>query len=216
MKGVVLCNGDRPSAGLLRQELADADFVVCADGAAKYALEAGVKVDLFVGDLDSLEEKDAVEKLGCETVFLPEDKDMTDGEIAARLAAERGCSRITLLGATGGRMDHFLGSVQVLVALCLLGVSGCIADEQNRIYVTCTHMEFDGQLGDFLSLIPLGVNVRIRSTSGLLYPLILQELPLGTALGISNRFSCEHAAVDVADGWVIVVLSRDAAVREAR
>ena len=212
MKGVVLCNGTAPSEELLKRELSDAEFVVCADGAAEYAVRYGVKADLFVGDLDSLKKKELAQQLGCETVLLPEDKDMTDGEIAARLAAERGCDRIVLLGATGGRLDHFLGNIQVLIALRQLGVLGCIADEQNRIYVTCTRMEFDGKLGDFLSLIPIGVNVRIRATGGLLYPLIQHELPLATALGISNRFSCEHASVEVADGWVVVVLSSDTVV----
>lgn len=210
MKGVVICNGKKPSEALLKKELSDADFVVCADGAASYALAQGVKVDLFVGDLDSLREKEAVEQLGCEAALFPEDKDMTDGELAARMAAERGCSRITLLGATGGRLDHFMGNVHVLIGLFMMGAVGCIADDQNRIYVTCRRMEFEGELGDFLSIIPLGVNVRIRSTSGLLYPLILQDLPAGTTLGVSNRFACERAAVDVADGWVMVVLSRDA------
>ena len=41
-------------------------------------------------------------------------KDDTDTEAAIRLAIEKGAQSITLLGATGSRIDHVLANIELL------------------------------------------------------------------------------------------------------
>ena len=46
-------------------------------------------------------------------VHQPE-KDDTDTELAIKRALAMNCSHITLLGATGGRLDHMIGNIHLL------------------------------------------------------------------------------------------------------
>ena len=51
------------------------DFVICADGGYRAALQAGIKPDLLVGDFDSMP---APENPVCPVLRLPVHKDDTD------------------------------------------------------------------------------------------------------------------------------------------
>ena len=73
------------------------------------AEEAGIKPDMIVGDMDSVEEA-RLSKYPAESIIRhPADKDYTDTELAMRLAQDRGCSEIWIIGGGGGRLDHLLG-----------------------------------------------------------------------------------------------------------
>ncbi len=206
MKAVVLCAGERCGDELLFAQCKEADLLICADGGLDWALEKGLKPDVFVGDGDSA--KSEIPE-GCEFHPLPKVKDETDSEVAATLAAKRGCGRIVILGGTGKRLDHTLGNIQLLVGLKIMGATAELMDDQNIVTVTCTGAYFNGKAGDLLSIIPLGVNVNIRATSGLLYPLMDSDLVLQAPRGISNVFTGEVAAIDVRHGWVAIVRSRE-------
>ena len=87
------------------------DFVICCDAGYRLAQRLGVRPDLLLGDFDSY------------TGALPEDipvqryirdKDDTDTVIAVRYALEHGYDSILLVAATGGRLDHLLGNLQIL------------------------------------------------------------------------------------------------------
>lgn len=206
MKAVVLCAGERCSDELLFAQCKEADLLICADGGLDWALEKGLKPDIFVADGDSSTSNIPE---GCEFHPLPRMKDETDSEVAAKLAAERGCGQVVILGGMGKRLDHTLGNMQLLVGLKILGVTGELMDDHNTVSVTCTGAYFNGKPGDLLSIIPLGVNVNIRATSGLLYPLMDSDLHLHEPRGVSNVFTGDVAAIDVRHGWVAVIRSKD-------
>ena len=208
MRAVILCNGERPSDGLLRSVVEGADLVACTDGAALWALEKGISVQLFVGDMDSLEDRSVLDRLDCEKELYQPEKDMTDGEIAARKVARMGADEIILLGATGRRLDHTLGNLGVLVACKQMGVNAILLDDMQEIHVTCTRLELAGKKGDILSIIPLGVNARVHMTRGLQYQLVGHSLELGSTLGVSNVFEGERAEIVMEHGWVAALKLR--------
>ena len=87
------------------------DFVICCDAGYRLAQRLSVRPNLLLGDFDSY------------TGALPEDipvrryirdKDDTDTVIAVRYALEQGYDSILLVAATGGRLDHLLGNLQIL------------------------------------------------------------------------------------------------------
>ena len=63
-------------------------------------------------------------------------KDDTDTELAIKRALAMNCSHITLLGATGGRLDHMIGNIHLLFP-CLQKSAAYaeIVDPQNRLYL---------------------------------------------------------------------------------
>lgn len=206
MKAVVLCAGERCGDELLFAQCADADLIICADGGLDWALEKGINPHIFVADGDS--SKCGIPE-NCAFRPLPRVKDQTDSEVAAKLAVDKGCDHIVILGGTGKRLDHTLGNIQLLVGLSKMGVEAELMDDANVVSVTCTSASFCGKPGELLSIIPLGENVTIRATSGLLYPLMDSELLLHEPRGVSNEFTGAAATIDVGKGYVAVVRSRD-------
>ena len=118
-----------------------ADFektlLIAADRGLMFLEGCGIVPDLAVGDFDSAGESYVERYLGSHPGVAVKryswEKDYTDTEIAVRQAAEEGCRRIDILGATGTRFDHVLGSVQILAMLLERGITGRILDPYNRI-----------------------------------------------------------------------------------
>ena len=52
---LVICNGEPPSKTLARQLVQVSDLIVAADGGANVARRLGIRPDVIIGDLDSIE-----------------------------------------------------------------------------------------------------------------------------------------------------------------
>lgn len=212
-RALILCNGTAPTQELLKKEAERADLIICCDAAAEYAAAAQIRVDLILGDFDSLGDERSVqlaEELHAARIEWPTHKDKTDSQLAAELAIEDGCQELVFLGALGGgRFDHALANAFLLVHCQLQGANAVIRDEKNSVRATCTHVFLHGKKGDYASVLPLGVNVQIRTTLGLAYPMYDCDLRLGDTRSVSNQFTEEEAYVEVAHGWVLVIQSHD-------
>ena len=98
------------------------DKVIAVDGGLTALSRLHLKPDAIVGDFDTVSEDVLAEYKSSREeitwgIHKPE-KDETDTELALNTAIGLGCTRLVLLGATGGRMDHFLGNLHLLYA-CL-------------------------------------------------------------------------------------------------
>ena len=89
------------------------DFYICCDSGLKHREGLGIAPDLIVGDFDSYENP----HLEAETIVLPCEKDDTDTVFAVKEALERGFQDFLLIGVIGGRLDHTLGNVSLLLML---------------------------------------------------------------------------------------------------
>lgn len=187
------------------------DFLICADGGANYALQSGRMPDLLIGDLDSIstENLKKCEVKGCVIERYPCQKDETDLELALSKAAERasfvGEREIWLYGATGKRIDHFLGNLGLMLSYARKGFCLRIVDPEHEMWILQGREQIQGSQGQEISLIPLSDRA-VVTTEGLFYPLehgvLLQDSPRG----ISNVFLGEKAVVEVHEGWLLVVL----------
>ena len=63
----------------------------------------------------------------------PTHKDETDAELALLRAIDAGADAITMIGATGTRLDHVMGNIQMLKLALDRKVSCQIVDAHNRI-----------------------------------------------------------------------------------
>jgi len=111
--GIIFTGGQGPKAQVVKRLLeteAKGALFVAADSGLKAALDAGVKPDWVIGDMDSLEDQSRLSAAPPERVIRhPHEKDFTDTELAFSLAAEKGCEDIWILGGGGGRIDHLFG-----------------------------------------------------------------------------------------------------------
>ncbi len=115
----------------LRPLLSPEDFVVCCDSGLNHCAGLAVSPDLIVGDFDSHPNPG----LPVETIVLPCEKDDTDTVYAAKEALRRGFRRFLLLGVLGGRIDHTLGNLSLLLYLHARGAQAEIRTETAAVQV---------------------------------------------------------------------------------
>lgn len=104
---------DSKTAQTLKQKTKSDTIVIAADSGLNAAMAYNIKVDYFLGDMDSVSPK-AVEWFKSNstkpnTDYFPVDKDFSDTELALKKARALGADFITLVGGSGGRLDHLLG-----------------------------------------------------------------------------------------------------------
>ena len=139
------------------------------------------------------------------------EKDNTDTDIALQLAIKLKSSRITIMGALGRRMDHALANIHILKDALEANIPCQMIDEHNRIYLINKEMTLkkDKVYGKYVSLIPLTSTVEGLTLAGFKYPLNDYTLPIGTSLGISNEIVTDTAHIEMKNGILIVIESRD-------
>ncbi|MFP4329855.1 MAG: thiamine diphosphokinase [Alkalispirochaetaceae bacterium] len=202
-RGVLFTGGEGPDAPPADLDLRGA-MVVAADSGLSRAVGWGVEPDLILGDMDSLNDTELLDRFPRERVRrFEEDKDYTDTELGLRALEEAGVEEITIVGGGGGRLDHLLGIVALF-------------DRDNyprRWYtgtdrVDCVDRELliRGAAGQTLSVFPAGREGCRMQSEGLKWPLDKLSWVRGDA-GISNLVVAEICRIRVTQGRIIVVRS---------
>lgn len=203
MRALIVLGGDAPDRALLERCMQNADFSIAADRGLAAFDHAGLMPDYMIGDMDSI----APDVLARYENSLPQQrlsciKDDTDGEAALHLALERGAKEITFLGALGGRMDHALANLMLLVRAGRYGAFAEILGEGVRIFRVDHHAEILDAQGDTVSLLPLGEAQGV-TLNGFFYPLSDDTLTNDRTLGVSNVVTENPATIDVRSGDLI-------------
>jgi thiamine pyrophosphokinase len=205
---IVFCGG-----GPVRAPVPNLDraLVIAADSGASEALRLGYKVDLVVGDMDSIYEAtlEAVRASGGAVERHTSDNDATHLELALDRATASGATRIIVAGGGGGRLDHLLGNLTLLASPRFEGVRIDAVFGAATVHVIRGRREIPGEQGRLVSLFALGGPARGVTTTGLRWALADAELSPGSSLGISNEMTEEVASVEVSEGVVAAVLPGD-------
>lgn len=195
------------------------DTIVCADSGLDAAYRLGLPVHYAMGDFDSVSKvalqhyKEQKEPVQTKFVSYPPEKDATDSHIVLDWTVEQLPTEITILGATGRRLDHFLANVNILTKPLAYGITANIVDRHNKIYLidhsTVIHKE--DMFGKYISFIPFTEEVSAVYMRGFKYELDGQNLTIGDSLGVSNEMGegKDAALIEFGDGVLIVVESKD-------
>jgi len=192
------------------------DLVIAADAGALLARPLGLRLDLIVGDADSLGEVRLAEFAGAGIAIerAPTDKDASDTELALLAAATRGAAELAVLGAFGGRLDHALANVWILAHPVLAGRTAALLDGRTRLRLLTagsgppTGLDLDGRAGNLVTLLPFDGPALGVTTSGLRWPLTDATLPAGFSRGLSNEVvarSGEAPRVELGDGRLLII-----------
>lgn len=211
MKSLIVSGGRAPSLELIQNTLAEGiDFIIAADSGAKVLLENGIKFDLAVGDFDSLAEASLEEiKKHTEIITYEIKKDFTDTEAAYHEAVRRGATEVVILGATGTRLDHFMGNLGLLQIALNEGVFVRLIDEHNEIFLIDGSCQIAKREGYNISVFPFGGDVPDFTLSQVAFPLEHYHLTAASTLTVSNEFLDGSAKIDFSNGYVLVMISRD-------
>jgi len=204
-RALIFANGDLPELERVQSFILPGDFLVAADGGSRYLRELGLIPDLLIGDLDSVDTNYLKSLSGSSTIIkkFPVDKDETDLELALNHTLDDGYSTIRILGALGGRLDHTLGNLSLLLRDDLIGCDVRLLDGQQEVILIRDWVRITGQPDDTVSLVPLGVPVKGVSTTGLQYALSNETLYPDQARGISNVMVDHAAEISLIEGLLL-------------
>ncbi|PTE43096.1 thiamine diphosphokinase [Staphylococcus equorum] len=211
MKVNLLCGNRNLPEGLLKTET-DAHWIGI-DRGALLLIEAGIIPRFAVGDFDSItsEEKAFVEKQIDINPFNSEKND-TDLALGIDQAVTNGYKEICVYGATGGRLDHFMGALQILekpeyaeqnIVIKLIDVNNEI-----QFLKTGSYMIQKNDNYRYISFIPVTYPTVI-SLNNFKYNLEKEQLKLGSTLTISNELNQTQGDVNITEGNVLMVRSKD-------
>lgn len=214
---LIVAGGDPPSKALLSLRASKACRVIAADRGARYCLECGVRPDLVVGDMDSLDPtiREELRRMGVELKVLSPDKDETDTEIALGCALDERPERIEILAGLGGRFDHALANVHLLHKSMKQGVPAFLVSDREIVFVVAKRAVIKGAEGLTVSLLPLTGTVEGIVLEGFVYGLNAATMEIGRPYGVSNVVNAPMASIDVAGGVLAVVMQAPEAAWEA-
>lgn len=186
----------------IRTHLCTDDYIIFCDSGLKHMDSLGVQPNLIVGDFDSHENP----HLPIETIVLPCEKDDTDTVFAMKEALRRGFDDFLLLGVIGGRLDHSLGNVAILLYLDARGKRGRIIDDHSEMEIVSKSPVYVSGSYAYFSLLSLGGCASGVTVTGAKYPLANAEITPEYPYGISNEvLPSETAAVSVQRGKLLLI-----------
>ena len=202
---VIIGGADIHNYDFVREKLCADDYVIFCDSGLKHMENLQVFPSLIIGDFDSHENP----HLAVETIVLPCEKDDTDTVFAAKEAIRRGFDEVLLIGVTGGRLDHTLGNISILLYLDALGKQGRIIDDYSELEIVSTQPVSVDDRYAFFSLLNITGCARGITVTGAKYPLQDAEIPVTYQYGISNEvLPGETAVISVSDGKLLLVKVR--------
>lgn len=201
------------SADLLRELATRANYIVAADSGAQWAHDAGIELNVVLGDLDSINSRSLTYFRNNKVDFVEFDrhKDATDIELAFRHLEGQGYSTVVATNMLGGRIDQTLAAVG-----CFAKLRGflpwIIADDVQIVFLqsegTCSSLRMRQDLLSInreISLVPIGGSATV-SAHGVEWELDHEELsPLETR-GVSNVVTADCALVRVHQGIIAVMI----------
>lgn len=182
---------------------AAADPLLAADGGANHLGRIGLRPKSVIGDLDSI--KPGIRAwLGEERMVHRPDQDRTDLDKAfAYVFDECAYDRLTVLGATGGRLDHAAGNLGLL-ARRALGDRLSFLDTEHRVVAVTGEITLDAVPGETWSFFTFDPAVRV-SLDGVKWPVTDVALDLPGKPSISNEAASDQVMVRSTGGAAVVI-----------
>ena len=186
-------------------------FVIGADRGALRLIQNNIKMDIAIGDFDSVEELEKEMILSAaESEVLQSEKDDTDTEHAFRFALDKQPEEIVLLGCTGRRMDHSLSCIGMLRQALEKDVKAFVVDNYNRISIRkgTVQIKKEEQYGKFVSILPYGGSAKGVTMKGFKYEIDNVDIDAAYSLTVSNEIT-EPVATISCDDYYILLETRD-------
>ncbi len=188
------------------------DLIIAVDKGLEILDKLNINPDYIVGDFDSIDKSvfKKYENGKFEIIKLNPIKDLTDTNEGINLAIEKGSDEIYVLGGIGSRIDHTIGNIHVLKEALDKDVICRIIDKNNEIELINkrTILDIDSNF-KYISLIPLTTKVTGVTLKGFKYEIENYDLEIGKSLGISNEQIENIATIDLKEGILILIKSKD-------
>lgn len=178
------------------------DLVIACDGGYDSCRKKGIRMDLVVGDFDSLP---YVPKHPQVVRLMPQ-KDDTDTGWAVSEGLRQGYREFVIYGGTGGRISHTIANIQLLTDLVGKGAHGVLRGKDSWYRVICNEeICFGAEERGFISVFCLGEKAEGVFEEGLKYGLHDAVLKKEYPVGVSNEFVGKESRIAVRNGVLLLI-----------
>lgn len=219
MKDVIIVSGGKIqrdfALDFLKKNKTEKVDLIAADRGVEFFKGTDWQPEVAVGDFDSLSAEGALYLQGLretEIMRLKPEKDDSDTQSAVNFAIDRGAERITILGATGNRIDHLMANFGLLVHGRNRGADIILVDQWNYMKLIESHtvLKKEEQFGKYVSFFSLEGDLTGLTLRGFKYPLNKYHLKVSdSGLTVSNEIVDEEACVEFDAGSLLMLMTRD-------
>jgi thiamine pyrophosphokinase len=204
---LIIANGEWPPESIWLPLTAQSKCVIACDGAAAQCFENDVKMDVVIGDMDSLSEHDEMRLRDDDNVAFVRQTGQEENDLvkAMKWSIKQGAESIEVFGIEGGDFDHQFAAI---LSLCEVPFSTRIHTSQSiiqrvgKLPLTLHSIEKNSSFSLFAVGPVEGVNL-----TGAEWPLSNQTLSPGTR-GIHNKSTGEKLHVECLSGELLLFLDR--------
>lgn len=210
----LIVTGGNVNTEFLKKILEENKFetIIAADKGLEALNKINVMPNYIIGDFDSVNKTtlNQYENKNIEITYLKPEKDFTDTHMAIKLAIEKRAKHITIIGATGTRMDHTLANIHALNETLQNNVPTEIINENNRIMLINKKAKLIKNTNyKYVSIIPLTTKITGVTLKGFKYNIENATINLGESIGVSNEQIEQEALIEIKEGIAILIYSKD-------
>lgn len=210
----LIVTGGNVNTEFLKKILEENKFetIIAADKGLEALNKINVMPNYIIGDFDSVNKTtlNQYENKNIEITYLKPEKDFTDTHMAIKLAIEKRAKHITIIGATGTRMDHTLANIHILNEALQNNVPTEIINENNRIMLINRKAKLIKNTNyKYVSIIPLTTKITGVTLKGFKYNIENTTINLGESIGVSNEQIEQEALIEIKEGIAILIYSKD-------
>lgn len=211
MKALIIANGSKIEKATLQELIDNSDYIICADGGLDNIKGLQILPDAIIGDFDSVNDENLEEyKNQCKNIIkFDKDKDFTDTELAIIHAIKKNIKNITLVCATGTRLDHTCANIFLLEKYYEQGIKIKIIDNNNVIIFINKSLIVENKSGFYVSVLPVSDEIIGLTLKGFKYELKERNVKRGSTLCISNLIIDKTASISLKKGKALIFMSRD-------
>lgn len=202
---VIVGGAEIENYDFMKKELCEQDYFIFCDSGLRHREKLGVEPNLVVGDFDSHEKPND----NVETIVLPIAKDDTDTVFAAKEGIRRGFEDFLLIGVIGGRIDHTISNISILLMLDVANKKAKIVDDYSELEILSQGKVYVDDSYPFFSLLNIsghakGINIRNAK-----FELNDAEINCDYQYGVSNEvIPGKTAEIEVGEGRLLLVKDR--------
>ncbi|MCH9032499.1 MAG: thiamine diphosphokinase [candidate division Zixibacteria bacterium] len=183
---------------------------IAVDGGARIFERLRLAPDILLGDFDSAPDSPERFKDKSEIIRHDKTKNESDGELAVKLAIERGAERLLILGYGGqSETDHLIGNLMLLpLAERIASEAGAMiecfaAGAHERIwYILDQKIKITTRAGDFVSIIPLDQYITL-GVEGAQYPADDLRVERGSSRSLRNRATGDRVDLEISGAALV-------------
>ena len=208
MTVVIIAGGDIDDSAVSLFCPGGSIYIIAVDRGYESALKMGIIPDLILGDMDSVspEKLHSARDQGIQIREFPAEKDESDLELAIDESIRMNPDRIVILGATGGRMDHTLFNILLLLKYDNINIT--IKSIREEIFLADKKTEINAPIGTTVSLVPLTTEIKGIVAEGFKYPLKGESLYMASSRGLSNILTGGRGTVSFEEGKLLVIINK--------